>query len=127
MHSDLAHFRNERNSRRRKVLRQVGILSLVGIGLFCFVLFSPDSSDAQGVFFLPALQTSWSHLFDLAAVWSSIKIILFSVSLFLIIESAGTLLAVFRLKSIAMPVFFMQALPCASLLCGSYYLLKSFL
>lgn len=127
MHSDWGHVTNEGNSRKREILRQVGILSLAGMGLFSLVLFSPDAHDAQGVFFLPAIQTTWNHPFDLAAVWSSVKIILFSIGLFLVIESFGTVLAVFKFKSVAVPVFFLQVLPCAGLLCGGYYLLKSFL
>ena len=124
---ELGSTNGQLQNRQMEILRQVFLLSAIGLGLFAIVLFAPDASQAQGVFFLPALQTSWSHLLDIPAVWSSVKIILFSVGLFLMIESIGTVLAVFKYKTIALPVFFMQVLPCLGLLSGSYYLLKSLL
>jgi hypothetical protein len=124
---ELGSTNGQLQNRQLQILRQVFFLSAIGLGLFAIVLFAPDASQAQGVFFLPALQTTWDHALDIPAVWSSVKIILFSIGLFLIIESAGTVLAVFKYKSIAVPVFFMQILPCLALLSGSYYLIKSLL
>jgi hypothetical protein len=39
----------------------------------------------------------------------------------------GTVLAVKRFKSLVLPVFLMQAVPCLGLLFGSYCLVKSLL
>jgi len=114
-------------SRQQQTLRQIGFLTLVGIGLFGIVFLAPDADPRQGAFFQAALQTTWHDLLDFPAVWSSIKIILFSIGLFLMIESVGTMLAVLRLKSIALPVFFLQIVPCLGLLCGAFYLVKSLL
>lgn len=127
MESESGYAKNQRPSRQQEVLRKVCLLSLIGFGLFGIVLFAPDAGTAQGMFFRPALQTTWSHVLDISAAWSSVKIILFSIGLFLLIESAGTVLAVFKYKTIAVPVFFMQILPFLGLLCGTYYLLKSLL
>jgi hypothetical protein len=114
-------------SRRQEILRQVGWLSLIGIGLFGIALFAPDAAPYRVGFFLPALQTTWRDMLDLPAVWASIKIILFCIGLFLVIESAGTVLSVLKFKSLALLVFFLQVLPCLGLLCGSYFLVKSLL
>lgn len=113
--------------RQQEIFRQVRLLSLLGIGLFGIVFFAPDANPYQGAFFQPALETTWSKLLDFPAVWASIKIILFSIGLFLVIESVGTVLAVLKFKSIAVPVFFLQVAPCLGLLCGGYYLVKSLL
>ena len=114
-------------SRQQEILRQVGILTLIGIGLFGIAFFAPDANAHQGAFYQAALQTSWRHILDLPAVWSSIKIILCCVGLFLVIESAGTMLSVMKMKSLALLVFLMQIVPGLGLLCGGYYLVKSVL
>lgn len=114
-------------SRQQEILRQVSILSLIGIGMLGIVVFAPDAAPHRGPFFQPALQTSWRELLDLPAIWASVKIILFFVGLFLVIESAGTVLSVLKFKSLAVLVFFLQVVPCLGLFCGSYYLVKSLL
>ena len=113
--------------RKREILRKVSVLILIGLGLMCIVFFSPNAKPGDGAFFQAAFQTSWGHFLNLPAVWSSIKIILFSVGLFLIIESTGTTLAVLKYPSLAVPVYFLQIIPCLGLLCGIYCLIKSLL
>ena len=112
---------------QRKIYRQISFLSLVGVGLFGFVFFAPDVGGHAGSFFSVAMQCTWQKLLELPAAWSSLKIILLSVGLFLIIESTGTVLAVKKFKSLVLPVFLMQAVPCLGLLVGGYYLIKSLL
>lgn len=51
----------------------------------------------------------------------------FSIGLFLVIESAGTILSLRKRKSLALSVFFLQTLPCLGFLFGSFYLMKSLL
>lgn len=114
-------------NRRGEILKHASILSLMGFGLLAIVFFAPDADPLQGAFFQAALQTTWRHLLDFPAVWSSIKIILFCIGMFLVIESAGTVLSVLKLKSLALSVFFLQMVPSLGLLCGSYYLVKSLL
>ena len=113
--------------RQREIYRQVGLLSLVGFGLLGFAFFAPNVGGHSGSFFSVAMQTTWENLLDWPAVWCSLKIILLSVGLFLIIESTGTVLAVKKLKSLVLPVFLMQAVPLLGLLFGGYYLVKSLL
>ena len=114
-------------NRQQIILRQVGLLCLIGIGLFGITFFAPDAAPHRGAFFQPALETSWQRLLDLPAVWASIKIILFCIGLFLVIESAGTVLSVLKFKSLALLIFLLQVVPCCGLVCGSYYLVKSLL
>jgi hypothetical protein len=113
--------------RQREILRQASLLSLIGIGLFGIVFYAPNADPLTGAFFQAALQTTWRNVLDLAATWSSVKIILFSAGLFLMIESVGTILAELKLRRLALSVFFLQIVPCLVLLCGAYYFVKSLL
>lgn len=90
-------------------------------------MLAPAGNPYQGAFFQPALETTWRRLLDLPAAWSSIRILLFSVGMFLVIEAIGTVLALMKLRSLALAVFFLQVLPVLCFLCGSYYLVKSLL
>ena len=103
------------------------LLSLIGMGLLGIVFFSPDADPQEGAFFQAALQTTWRHVLDLPAAWSSTKIILFSISLGLLIESVGTMLALLKFKSLALSIFFLQVVPVLGLLCGGFYFVKSLL
>ena len=114
-------------NRQREIYRQVSLLSLVGLGLAGFAFFAPDAGQQPGSFFSVAMQTTWRNLLDLPAAWCSVKIILCSISLFLLIESTGTMLSVWKFKSLALLVFFLQAVPCLGLLSGSFFLVKSLL
>jgi hypothetical protein len=114
-------------NRQRDIYRQVSLLSLVGIGLLGFVFFAPDVGGHSGSFFQVAMQTTWQNLLDWPAVRCSVKIILLSAGLFLLIESTGTFLAAKKIKSLVLPVFLMQAVSCLGLLFGGYYLVKSLL
>ncbi len=112
---------------QREIYRQVGVLSLMGLGLLGFAFLAPDAGEHPGSFFRVAMQTTWQNLLDWPAVWCSLKIILLSTGLFLLIESTGTVLAVKKFKSFVLPVFLMQAVPCLGLLFGGYCLVKSLL
>jgi hypothetical protein len=112
-------------ARQREILRQVSRLALLGVGLFGIAIFAPNANPAHGAFYQPALHSRWFDLLEMAAAWSSIKIMLFCVGLVLLIESTGTMLSVMKMKSLALFVFFMQVIPCLGLLCGGYYLARA--
>jgi hypothetical protein len=114
-------------NRQREIYRQVGLLSLIGLGLFGIAFFAPDAGAHRGAFFNVAMQTAWQNPLDWPAVWCSVKIILLSIGLFLLIESMGTILAVKKYKSLALSVFSMQAVPLLGFLFGGFYLVKSLL
>jgi hypothetical protein len=114
-------------NRQREICRQAGWLTLAGLLLVAIAFFSPDAGHQPGAFFSVARQTTWRNLLDFPAAWCSVKIILFSLGLFLLIESAGTFLSVWKFKSLALSVFFLQVLPCLGLLFGGFYLVKSLL
>jgi hypothetical protein len=107
---------------------QVSGLLLAGICLFGIAFFTPDAGQPHvGSFFKIAMSSSWHRLFDLAAVWCSLKIILFSIGLFLVIESLGTILARLKSTRLASLVFTMQSVSCLGLLIGGYYFVKALL
>jgi hypothetical protein len=112
---------------QHEIPRQIRVLSLVGLCLLAFGLLAPGVGRQEGSFFSAAMQCTWRDLWELPAAWSSLRIILLSAGLFLLIESMGTILAVKKFKSLVLPVFLMQAVPCLGLLFGGYYLVKSLL
>lgn len=114
--------------REHEIYRQVGVFSLIGMSLCGLAFFAPDAgSDHHGLFFNAARQTSWREPLDFAAAWCSLKIILCSAGLFLLIESVGTVLSVWKYKSLALAVYFLQAVPCLGALFGGFYLIKALL
>jgi hypothetical protein len=114
-------------SSQRDIYRQISLLSLAGLGFFGIAFFTPDPGQHPGAFFSIATQTTWKHVLEWPAAWCSLKIILSSIGLFLVIESAGTILSLRKRKSLALSVFFLQTLPCLGFLFGSFYLMKSLL
>ena len=114
--------------RESHILRQVGLLCLIGMCLLAVVLFSPDAGQNQHTSFIKVASASrWGDPGDLAAAWCSAKVILLCVGLSLLIESAGTLLALMRRKYLALTVFVLQVVPLAGFLAGGYCLVKALL
>lgn len=112
---------------QREIYFHTTLLSLIGLSLLVFSFLAPGIGQQEGSFFRAAMQSDWRNLLQLPAAWCSLRIILLSISLFLLIESMGTILAVKKIKSLVLPVFLMQVVPCLGLLFGGYYLVKSLL
>ncbi len=111
-----------------KEFRQVAIFCALGVFVIVAVLFAPHGQNETGFAFFKSCQAcTWQQLYDWPAAWSSLKIILLCTGLFLIIDAFGTLLALIRLKSLALSVFFLHVLPCLGMVYGAYYLLKALL
>jgi hypothetical protein len=115
-------------TQEQKELKQIRFFCIAGILLLAVVFFAPDSTNRPGLgFFQTAKISTWSNLYDWPAAWCSVKIILLSVGLFLVIDAIGSLLALVRLKSLALSVFLLHIIPATGLLFGGYYLLKALL
>ena len=115
-------------SRGQQINKQVSMLLLAGLCLFGLVFFAPDATHRHnGAFFRIAISSSWHRLFDVPAAWCSLKIILLSIGLFMVIESLGTILVRFKHKDLALAVFSMQILSLIVFLIGDYYLIKALL
>ena len=114
--------------RERQTLKQVGIFCLLGTMLLGITLFTPDAAQAQGTnFFALARQTTWHPPLNWHAAWCSVKIILFSIGCFFIVDSTGTLLLKLEYRLLACTVFLLHLLAGFGVLLGGYYLLKSLL
>lgn len=110
----------------REKLGEVGLVGLGGILLLAIVLFSPNGGDpAIGSFFKAAQATNWGKFLEWPGAWCSLKIILCSASLLLLIDSLGTLLLILNHRRMAAKVFILTLLPFLGFFIGTYYLLKS--
>jgi hypothetical protein len=104
----------------------VGGLILAGICLLSIAIFAPDGGQTHvGSFFKIATASSWHRFFDLNAAWCSVKIILLSIGLFLVIDSLGTILARLNYRHWAARIFTLQVVSCLGLLIGGYYFVKA--
>ena len=101
------------------------ILLLVGIGLAGFAWFAPDLTGQPGAFFKAALISGWLPIFKFDLAWCSLKIILFSVGLFLIVETMATLLALGGHRQPARLVYTLHGLSCLGVLLGGFCLIKA--
>ena len=101
------------------------LLLLFGICLAGFAWFAPDATGQPGAFFKAAVWARWLPLFKLGIAWCSLKIILLSVGLFLIIESVASLLARSGRRQSARLVYGLHILSCAGVLLGGYCLVKA--
>lgn len=117
---------NRDMSREQETNRQVGGLLLMGFCLFCLAFFAPDVAPHRtGAFFKIASAASWHRLFEWPSAWCSLKIILSSIGLFLVVESLGTLVVRSQYKDWAVTVFSLQIISLFGFLSGDYYLLKA--
>ena len=113
--------------RDEKLFRLSSILLLAGISLISLAFFTPNAAGhpATGSFFKIATSSSWGKLFDLTAAWCSLKIILFSLGLFLVIDFLGTILLVLRHAKLAWLVYALHVAPCLGMLLGGYCLIRA--
>jgi len=96
----------------RETLREIFLVSFAGFVLLTIVFLVPNGNgNPARAFFDTASRTTWEHWLDWPAVWCSVKLILFSTSLFLLIDSFGTLLLVLNRRRLAGKVFVLIALP----------------
>ncbi|HEV2695242.1 MAG TPA: hypothetical protein VG347_20280 [Verrucomicrobiae bacterium] len=112
----------------RETLTEVAVVSFAGFILLGIVFLAPNGSgDPASAFFRTASGTEWRHWLDWPAAWCSVKLILLSASLFLLIDSFRTLLLVLNRRRLAGKVFVFIALPFMGFFVGGYYLVKSLL
>jgi hypothetical protein len=114
-------------SRGHTARKQASVLILAGISLFVVAFFAPDAGHHAGSFFTIARSSSWHSFFDMAAAWCSLKIILISIGLMLVIESLGTILVRLKHRQMAVAVFSTQIISLLVFLTGGFYLLKALL
>lgn len=109
-------------------IKQIRWFCLLGVCLIGIAIFSPSAAHQPGWSFFQIAQTSpWGQPLDWPAAWCSLKIILFSFGSFLLVEAVGSLLALAKLTSLALSVFFLHLVSGLGMLVGTYYLLKALL
>jgi len=115
-------------SRNQNIHSPISIFLLLGLAFIGLAFLAPDvTHNHQGSFFKVAAASLWREPFDFPAAWCSLKIILLSIGLFMLIEAIGSVLALLRLKKLALAVFSTQLLSVAVFLIGNYYLIKALL
>ena len=111
----------------RRIIGRVSLAFLTGLGLLGIAFFAPDVAHHNGYFFKIAMASPWQNVFDLAAAWCSLKIILLGVGLFLIIESLGSMLVRLKHEYLAWAVFSLHFASCTWILFGGFCLVKALL
>ena len=112
----------------RETFAEIVVVSFAGLILLGIVFLVPNGNgNPAGAFLETARATTWRNLLDWPAAWCSVKLILFSGSLFLLIDSFGTLLLVLRRRRLAGKIFILITLPFMGFFVGGYYLVKALL
>jgi hypothetical protein len=115
--------------REERIFKHGSILLLAGGSLVCLAFLSPNAPGASpdSSFFKVAISAHWGKFMDLTAAWCSLKIIIFCLGMFLVIESIGTILSLLRRTKTAMMIYCLHLIPCLGILIGSYCLIKALL
>ena len=108
-------------------IRGVASLFLIGIGLAGIGFFAPDAGGHAGAFFSIAMSSPWLNFFDLAPAWCSVKIVLFSVGLFLIFDSLAIVSGRAKMKGLAFALFCLEGAAFILSLGGFFFFAKSLL
>ena len=100
----------------------------VGVLLLLFVLLVPDAGRLEHKsFFAVAQSSTWSQLFDWAAAWCSAKIILLSLSVFLVLDAFLALMSRTQYQIACMLLFILAIVPVLLGVFGIYELAKALL
>ena len=113
-------------SREPELPRHISAFGLMGISLIILTCFTHNTKQGDaGSFFKNVLPHPWGKFFDQTSAWDSLKIMLLSVGLFLVIGSLASILSVTNHKKIARLIYWMQLVPGFGLLLGGYCLVKA--
>jgi hypothetical protein len=111
-----------------ETLREIFTISFGGVVLLAIVFLVPDGSgNPAHAFFETAYRTTWGRWLEWPGAWCSLKVILFSASLLMLIDSFGTLLLVLNRRRLAGQVFILIVVPLMGFFVGTYYLVKALL
>jgi len=116
---------NMTNERGR--FQDLGFFFLLGLILCGVAFLAPDAGHRIGAFFTLAAHTSWLVWFQAQPAWCSLKIILFSIGLFFVIDAVGAGLGRLGHPSFAWTVHSLQLANLALFLAGGFYFIKALL
>jgi len=103
-------------------------LCLIGVALLAVTYFTPHAGGQQGFsFFEVAWNTPWQNLGDWPAAWCSVKVILFSLSVFFLTFWLTTMFGLSIPKALERFLIFLMTVPCLGVLAGLYLLVKAVL
>jgi hypothetical protein len=114
-------IRNPQDSRR-----QILFWYFVGFCFLTIVFLSPHAGYLNGESFLTVARSSpWERWGDWPAAWCSLKIILLSVGVFLVLFALGEFLRISAQRTLSKIVLTMTGAPIAGFWIGLYYLTKA--
>ena len=100
----------------------------IGVVLLLVVFLVPDAGQLDHrSFFAVARSSAWSQLFDWAAAWCSVKIILLSFSVLLVLDAFLSLMIRSEHQIACVLLFILAIVPAALGLFGFYELAKAVL
>lgn len=98
----------------------------LGALLLLMVVLTPDAGQmAHKSFFAVARDSAWSRPLDWAAVWCSAKIILLSISIFLVLDALLSLMIRAEHQTACVVVFVLATVPVLLGFFGVYELVKA--
>ena len=111
-----------------KSIHRAGLVCAVGLFLLYVVFLVPHPGYSEGKsFFMVAHGALWQDFGDWAAAWCSMKIILLSAGIFVLLVSLGAALQVLQRETVAASLFVLAVSQVLMFLFGFYCLIKSVL
>ena len=104
------------------------LLYVLGLYLLAVVFLSPHAGYQEGRSFLEVARSSpWDRWWDWAAAWCSLKLILLSLGVLLLVAACWVLLRGRKPKWLADAILFSSAVTGVGFGLGLYYLVKALL
>ena len=106
--------------------KNIVIFILIGLAMIGASFFWPQGGPRNPVDIVRfAWNSSLDKLLDWAAIWNSIRVLLWTIAGFLIIDALATWAMVVKRTQLALIIYFLLPIPCLGFLFGVFCLLRA--
>lgn len=114
--------------REKELHKRVGTCFFAGLLLVGLTFLTTDIQQLGYLGFLKiATSGTWGHLFDWPVIWCSLKVMFFSVGLFLCLDALATWAQILQRKEAALTLLLLLVVPVAGFFYGGYCFLRGLL